>query len=525
MRSVLVACILFSGICIAEESVAELALLAKKGDAKAMVRLGLDRLRKVHDPASLEEAYMLFGAAAVKEEPEAYFRLGQMHEEGLHVDIDFGLALKHFEKSAALGSANGAYRMGRAFFEGTGMKKDPGRAVAYWTAAARKKHPAAQFWLSLCYYEGIGVTPDHSIGRDWLSRSASAGHNEAQYRMALACEKHEAVERIRWLRLATAQGHASACRRLAECMLKGDGVMSDQTLSLALYILAGSYGDKDSSDISRDREWERHAVDRAYADLIARSIRAQIDAGREPVELSEGWRTDAPRVAIGRQPRVEGPKQEESGPVYTGSGLIFSEEGLCFTNYHVIADGSRYFVRPSFSSKRLSADLVAFDKKSDLAVLRISGWNSSEAGTAKPPPLVSTSNVRVGLRVFTMGHPMSGTLSSEAKYTSGDVSALMGPADNPAYMQVSVPVQPGNSGGPLVLEDGRVIGVITARLSDKFSLSRFDALPQNVNFAVKSDLIFELLESKGIKAPSDYKSGPDPVDHVRRFTVQIFATK
>jgi S1-C subfamily serine protease len=68
-------------------------------------------------------------------------------------------------------------------------------------------------------------------------------------------------------------------------------------------------------------------------------------------------------------------------------------------------------------------------------------------------------------------------------------------ADDPRYFQISVPMQPGNSGGALVDEHGNVIGIVSAKLDASVALAASGALPENVNYAVKSSLLLSFLES------------------------------
>jgi S1-C subfamily serine protease len=124
-----------------------------------------------------------------------------------------------------------------------------------------------------------------------------------------------------------------------------------------------------------------------------------------------------------------------------------------------------------------------------------------------------------------MGFPLPGALGTEVKYTSGDVSALSGAEDDKRVIQISAPIQPGNSGGPLALSDGRIVGVIVSSLNFRFALKSSGSLPQNVNFAVKSDYLRILAANSGVDIPDDLKVIGSPVDHVGAFTVQVICTQ
>jgi serine protease Do len=97
--------------------------------------------------------------------------------------------------------------------------------------------------------------------------------------------------------------------------------------------------------------------------------------------------------------------------------------------------------------------------------------------------------------VVTVGFPNPGLQGFAPKFARGDIGALSGAQDDARYFQISVPVQPGNSGGALVDERGNVVGVVCAKLSAKAALSSSGQLPENVNYAVKSSFLLGFLES------------------------------
>lgn len=93
-----------------------------------------------------------------------------------------------------------------------------------------------------------------------------------------------------------------------------------------------------------------------------------------------------------------------------------------------------------------------------------------------------------------MGFPLRGLLSSGPHFTTGVVSSLAGLRDDTRYLQVTVPVQPGNSGGPLLDAQGHVIGIIVAKLDALKTLGVTGDLPQNVNFAISGGLVRAFLD-------------------------------
>jgi S1-C subfamily serine protease len=171
--------------------------------------------------------------------------------------------------------------------------------------------------------------------------------------------------------------------------------------------------------------------------------------------------------------------------VGTGTGFYINRQGHVLTNAHVV-DKCRELTISRQGAAAIPASVVKSDASNDLAVL-----------IAAPSPAVATfwpgRPVRAGEAVVAYGFPLTGTLSSGGVVTNGSVSALSGLRDDSRYLQISAPIQAGNSGGPLLDTNGNVVGVITASLG-----SRSRDVPQNVNFALKADVARTFLESAGV---------------------------
>ena len=135
-----------------------------------------------------------------------------------------------------------------------------------------------------------------------------------------------------------------------------------------------------------------------------------------------------------------------------------------------------------------SAKVVKVDAASDLALLKADGKFAAL-------PVAASRAVKLGGTVATVGFPNISLQGSAPKLTKGEISSLTGAHDDARYFQISVPVQPGNSGGALVDERGNVVGVVSAKLSARAALKTSGALPDNVNYAVKSSFLLSFLES------------------------------
>ena len=189
-------------------------------------------------------------------------------------------------------------------------------------------------------------------------------------------------------------------------------------------------------------------------------------------------------------PPLRGPAAPEGRASASGSGFIVGE-GRILTNNHVVEGCTRLAARNA-RGQRVLARLEATDPRRDLALLSV------PAGFG--PPVIFRDNppVKIGEQVVTYGFPLSGLLSSGPTLTTGNVSALAGLRDNPLHFQISAPVQPGNSGGPLMDAQGHVIGVVVSKLNAaRIAEMTGGDIPQNVNFAIKGPEAAAFLAGRG----------------------------
>ena len=174
----------------------------------------------------------------------------------------------------------------------------------------------------------------------------------------------------------------------------------------------------------------------------------------------------------------QGPTNAEGAA--TGTGFFVTDDGYFVTCAHVVQGASSFHIKTANGS--IVARLVKKDAALDIALLKVSG-------TYPALPLAPHSQEKLGDSVFTIGFPNTDLQGVAPKLTKGEISSLSGIRDDPRCYQISVPVQPGNSGGALVDERGNVVGVVAARLDDVVTYEASGALPQNVNYAVKGGLV------------------------------------
>lgn len=182
-----------------------------------------------------------------------------------------------------------------------------------------------------------------------------------------------------------------------------------------------------------------------------------------------------------------GSLQSAFAAISSGSGFFITSDGYFVTNFHVIEGAEEISILPRLGQS-LPAKVVRVDKANDLAILKVSG-------RFMPVVVGNSRSVRSGQRVITVGYPHVDVQGFEAKVTDGIINSLSGMRDDPRVFQISVPVQSGNSGGPLVAEDGSVIGIVVSKLSALNLLKETGDLPQNVNYAIKSNYLLELISS------------------------------
>jgi S1-C subfamily serine protease len=200
----------------------------------------------------------------------------------------------------------------------------------------------------------------------------------------------------------------------------------------------------------------------------------------------------------------------------TGTGFFITQHGHVVTNAHVVETCSSVAIQQPGASAT-PAQVVAADKQNDLALLKV------DTRPAAIATLRGNRAVRPGENVVAYGFPLNGLVSSGGVLTTGTVNALAGLSDDTRYFQISAPLQPGNSGGPLLDTTGTVIGVNSASLNNRAARA-IGTIPQNVNFAIKSDVVRTFLSTQGITPEtggSRELAVPDIGELARAFTVLV----
>lgn len=178
----------------------------------------------------------------------------------------------------------------------------------------------------------------------------------------------------------------------------------------------------------------------------------------------------------------------------SGTGFLLSKDGYVITNSHVV-EGAKSIEISGIGEdvdEKYMAKVVVDDKQNDLVILKI--MDVSFTALENIPYAFKFAMADVGESCFVLGYPMPGPMGTEIKLTNGIVSSKTGFEGSVAQYQISAPVQPGNSGGPLFDSEGNVIGVIEAKLMGA----------ENVGYAIKASYIKQLIEllPESIDVPS-----------------------
>jgi uncharacterized protein len=409
---------------------------------------------------------------AEKGDPRAQAYLGTMYAEGCGVIVDEAQAYRWIRKAAEQGHLWSEFYLGIIFLGGTGTEVDLPEALKWFRKAAERGHAKAQHMLSLMYSSGQGTPQNPVEAAKWALKAAEQGHVRAQNEMGFYYAKGFGVTADRekshyWFKKSAEQGDPTGQLHTGINYILGKNAKRDAVEAFKWIILAKAHGDKDARTMYNQAEAMLSPADRKEA---KRRAEAFVPRPTPPVPLEK------PPIEFAKGPRPKG----------SGSGFFITENGYLITNEHVAARDAT--VRIRIGDQELPARVVKTDHLNDLALLKAEGKFS-------PLAVVSSRDVKLGATVATIGFPNLLLQGVSPKLAKGVIASLAGIQDSPREFQTSVPIQPGNSGGPLVDERGNVVGVIVAQLSKRATLAATGTSAENVNYAIKSSLLLSFLES------------------------------
>jgi TPR repeat protein len=428
-------------------------------------------------------------AQAEKGDAESQWRMGVYYAQwALPVGAESNLvkALVWYRKAADQNFAKAEYNLGNFYSLGRVVEQNPAEAVKWYRKAADQNFANAENNLALCYANGRGVETNMAESVKWYRKAADQNLDLAECNLGVAYQfgrgvETNLVEAVKWYRKAAEQNNAVAQSYLGICYGAGLGVPKNDVEAYKWLMLAVAKGPTN-----------------ALYNLN------HIVHNMTPSEIAEG-RSLATAFVLRRFSITN-----SDGGIETikgcGSGFFITDDGYLITNNHVVKDATK--VRLLTGAGIFTARVVMLDAGWDMALLQI---------LAPPPfaplPVAEGLDVKLGDMVATVGFPDVGLQGFAPKLSKGEIASLSGAGDDPRYFQISAPAQPGNSGGALVDVRGNVIGIVSAKLDASVALAASGALPENVNYAIKSSLLLSFLKS----VPSVSAKLKAPVTADRKF--------
>jgi S1-C subfamily serine protease len=387
--------------------------------------------------------------------------------------------ITELKAGAEKGDAHIQYLLGGCYAEGIGVTQDDAEAVKWYRKAAEQNDVDAQYSLGWCYHDGHGIAQDYAEAVKWWHKAAEQGNISAQYNLGCCYRDGQGVsqdyaEAAKWYLRSANQGNMSAQIVLGAFYADGTGVPKNNVAAYMWWNLASAHSANNESD-----------------KISIKKIASQRDLMVKVGEISPDQIAEAQRMSVAFVPRKETPSSNSNSsfadsPVACGTGFFITEDGYLISNYHVVKGATK--IRLVTRAGTIDAKVIQVDEANDLALLKATGKFA-------PLPVAASRTAHLGGTVATIGFPNPLLQGFSPKLAKGEIASLSGAGDDPRYFQISVPVQPGNSGGALVDAHGNVIGIVSAKLNASAALAASGALPENVNYAVKSSLLLSFLES------------------------------
>ena len=449
---------------------------------------------------------------------------------------NFEKALEWYQIGADQGDGESIYHIAQMYENGEGVEKDAEKAIELYLEAANKNYGEAQNKLAEYYFKGILVDRDYQKSFDWAKKASDLGVAEAKsklgvfYMMGKDVVEIDAEKAFKYLNEAADLGSVKAYGNLGRFYYNGIGIKKDYSKAFHWYKKGAEMGNADAQynlgqfydfgyavekDVNEAIKWYEKAAeqDLKKAQIALGSV---YYFGDEDANIIKNYKKSANYyyTAANNDSDINN-KNIEFKTTSSGSGFFVTPTHI-LTNDHVTSACDEIFIKNKNYESKVS--LLDTDANTDLSILK----------TGKPSKTFlyfrNRKPITTGEQSIALGYPLSSTLGSDLKVTTGNISALTGFDNNIAELQLTSPVQPGNSGGPLLDDNGNVIGVIVSRLESSGEITG-DRLAQNVNFAIKSNMAkifldlnvvdYQVRKSNGARAVSTI------VNEARDATVQV----
>ena len=410
-------------------------------------------------------------------------------------------AIKWYQKAIDMGDDESIHDLASMYEHGEGFDKDTDKAIELYTKAADMGYAESQNTLSGYYFKGIHVKKDYQKSYDLALKAEKQGVADAQNKLGIFYQTGKNVVEINaekalsYYEKAAEQGYAKAQHNLGAMYFNGIGVKKDKSKAFTLFKKSADMGHADAQhqvgvfydfgigdvqkDVNEAIKWYKKAADQDFK-------KAEIALGRvyyfgdKDSNIQKNYKKSADYYYTAAKNNKDDSEKNAIALKVTSSGSgFFVTPNHIITNNHVTEGCDEIEVKNK--DYKSSAKLLDTDSTTDLSILVTGKPNNSFLYLRNRKPVVT------GEQSLALGYPFSSTLGSELKVTSGNIAALTGFKNNIAELQLTSPVQPGNSGGPLLDDNGNVIGVIVSRLETSSEITG-SRPAQNINFAIKSNM-------------------------------------
>ena len=427
-----------------------------------------------------EAAIFAYRDAASQGYAPAQNELGKVYQFGwFGIDRDSEQALQWYLKAASpdlngvdfgeKGYAHAQNNIGKMYLVGDGVRRDSKEAFKWYQMAAAQDNAEAQFHLGLLYYNGEGINQD-------------------------------VKEAFKWYQMAAAQDYLDAQNTLAYMYLEGKGVPTNPEMARRLLFAAAQQGnaiaqvnigqmfEEGVDEISKDY------IEAYYWYTLALKIKInldQVEAGNIIPEMSK--RRESVGSRLSKKEKNEIQKRVDS---WDPKRLFSSGTGFRINANHILTNAHVVHSADELRIPYHRVEIVAVDEDVDLALL-FDPHGNPDIATFRSYP------VHLGEDISVFGYPLSHVLSYRGNNTSGIVSGLTSTIYDfqpNNLFQHTAPTQGGNRGGPVLDSAGNIVGVVVSSLDPDIIRN------QNVNFAIKFNVIEEFLEKNNI---TDYATTND----------------
>ncbi len=509
-------------------------------------------LGNIYAQTTLSDYYAIGIGVNVDKEKSFYWEMqaalnGNLHSiksvadsyyEGEGTDKNYDEAIKWYQKAVDMGDDESIYDIATMYENGEGFEEDTDKAIELYTQAADMGYADAQNTLAEYYLKGLYVKKDYQKAYDLAQKSAAQGLADAQNKMAIFYHTGKGVvevdmeKALSYYEKAAEQGSVKAQHNLGALYFNGIGIKRDKNKAFALFKKSADLGYADAQhqvglfydyglgniqkDVKEAIKWYKKAADQNFKKAEI-SLGSVYYYGDKDTNIQKNYKKAADYYHTAAKNKTDDSEKNKVTlkPTSSGSGFFVTPNHI-ITNNHVTDECDKLEVKNK--GYKSSAKLLDTDSTTDLSILVTGKPNKSFLYLRNRKPVVT------GEQSLALGYPFSSTLGSELKVTSGNIAALTGFNNNIAELQLTAPVQPGNSGGPLLDDNGNVIGVIVSRLETSAEITG-SRPAQNVNFAIKSNMAkifmdlnmvdYQVRKSNGAKKISDI------VTEAKEATVQV----